>query len=302
MVADTLVLAKPPAIRVRRIVILDDLAEIREILQHLLRNLFSGLEILEFAEGDSAWRELSRTEPDLFITDITHLGMKCPDMLAALAERKVNYHIVVISLTLASTDIKTNEDMWRARAPNLKVSFFQKPFAVTEFLKPVEAALQLRSRSGQFASVQSKARPLRIVHVDDENLLLEMVSKLVRAKFKDVVIDTFQNGDKAWEDLSRADPDLLITDLLNNNIPGRTQRLARSQFGMSGYELLPLLAQRNVDYPILVLSGSLSRDGYQVNARTVAGPYLRISFLKKPFTPEQLLAMLVNLLGRSATP
>ncbi|MEJ1973539.1 MAG: response regulator [Lacunisphaera sp.] len=153
------------------------------------------------------------------------------------------------------------------------------------------------AKPGQIATGRSKTRPLRIVHVDDEDFMFNIVSKFVREKYQDVIIATFQNGDKAWEDLSREDPDLLITDLLNTNIPGRTQQIARSEFGMSGYELLPLLAKKKVNYPILVLSGSLSKDGYEGRARGYAGPNLNISFLKKPCTSEQLLAELSRLLG-----
>src|ERR1017187_6181866 len=126
-------------------------------------------------------------------------------------------------------------------------------------------------------ALTKKVRSFRIVHIDDEDWLLEMVGMAIRAKFKNVVIDTFQNGNKAWEELLRADPDLLITDLLNNNVPGRT-----GSFGMNGYELLPLLAKKDVNYPILVLSGSLSREGYEFRTKQLAGPNLHVSLLKKP--------------------
>ncbi len=138
-------------------------------------------------------------------------------------------------------------------------------------------------------ALTKKVQPFKIIHVDDEDWLLEMVGMAIRAKFKNVVIVTFQNGNKAWEELSRADPDLLITDLLNNNIPGRTE-----SFGMNGYELLPLLAKKNVKYPILVLSGSLSREGYEFRTRQIAGPNLNVSLLKKPITSEQLYAELAK--------
>lgn len=131
------------------------------------------------------------------------------------------------------------------------------------------------------------ARPFRVVHVDDEDWLLEMVKLAIRPKFTNVSIDTFQNGDEAWKELLRTDPDLLITDLSNANVPGRTQN-----FGKSGFELLALLAERKVKYPILVLSGSLAIAGYQSKVRQVIGSDLNVSFLKKPITTEQLYAEL----------
>jgi len=130
-------------------------------------------------------------------------------------------------------------------------------------------------------------RPFYIVHADDEARLLGMVGMVIRTKFKNVTVRRFQNGDEAWEELLRADPDLLITDLLNSNVPGRTQ-----SFGRSGYELLSLLTKRKAKYPILVLSGSLTKEGYESKVRQLAGSDLNISFLKKPFTTEQLYAEL----------
>lgn len=135
--------------------------------------------------------------------------------------------------------------------------------------------------------VPATQRPLRVVHVDDESWLLELVSKTIRTRFGNVAVDSFQNGDRAWRALSQSVPDLLITDLLNTNVPGRTQ-----SFGMNGYTLLQLLAHKNAKYPVLVLSGSLSINGVESRARQYAGPNLKVSFLKKPFSADQLYAEL----------
>jgi len=104
---------------------------------------------------------------------------------------------------------------------------------------------------------------------------------LIKPLLKEVTILSFQNRDTAWEELRRADPDLLITDMNNNNIPLRTE-----YFGMSGWELLPLLTARAVKYPILVVSGSFLMSGVESQARARAGPELNITFMSKPFTPD----------------
>src|ERR1039457_4409993 len=96
-------------------------------------------------------------------------------------------------------------------------------------------------------ALTKKVRSFRIVHIDDEDWLLEMVGMAIRAKFKNVVIDEFQNGDKAWEELLRADPDLLITDLFNSDFSSRTAYIGANEiFGMSGFDLLMLLQQKKV--------------------------------------------------------
>src|SRR5688572_17472542 len=86
-------------------------------------------------------------------------------------------------------------------------------------------------------------RPPRIVIVDDEELIGEIIEWLVKEELVDVTVLRFQNRDTAWEELQRADPDLLITDMNNDNIPGRTEYM-----GMSGWELLPRLVARRVAY------------------------------------------------------
>src|SRR2546422_6794494 len=129
----------------------------------------------------------------------------------------------------------------------------------------------------------AKKKPPRIVIVDDEEHALMIIATMVRTCFKDVILQTFQNRDEAWQELMRADPDLLITDMNNDNVPGRTQ-----YFGMSGWKMLPMLAERKVKYPILVVSGSFSISGVQIEARQYAGPHLNVTFLRKPFTPSSL--------------
>jgi CheY-like chemotaxis protein len=121
----------------------------------------------------------------------------------------------------------------------------------------------------------------------DEEWLLKMVGQAIRDNeaFKNVTVQTFQNRDEALEELLHTNLDLLITDLRSDNVPGRTEH-----FGMSGFELLSLLAQRDVEYPILVFSGSLAMEGIERRARQCSGQKLKVSFLQKPATPTQLLA------------
>ena len=125
-------------------------------------------------------------------------------------------------------------------------------------------------------ALTKKASQFRIVHVDDEDWLLAMIGDAIRAKFQNLVIDTFQNGDKAWEELQRAEPDLLIIDLFNDNVPGRKQDL-----GMSGFKLLRLLQQRNVKYPILVLSGMLEGNHKDRLLAQKEWPDLNVSLMQK---------------------
>jgi CheY-like chemotaxis protein len=105
----------------------------------------------------------------------------------------------------------------------------------------------------------------------------------------------FQNRDTAWQELLRVAPDLLITDMRNDNVPGRT-----GDFGMSGFELLRLLRQKRAAYPILVTSGTFSISGFEGRAKQQAGLDLKIAFLTKPFTRELFCQALFGLFGPTA--
>ena len=124
-------------------------------------------------------------------------------------------------------------------------------------------------------------RPPRIVLIDDESFIVEAVGLILAQHLPEANLLAFRNRDTGWQELLRRDPDLLITDMNNHNVPGRTEYL-----GMSGWDLLLLLTQRGVKYPILVVSGSFLLPGIEGRAWALAGPNLNISFLTKPFEVE----------------
>lgn len=138
MVVDALALAKANSSRARRIVILDDEYCAREIYRLMLGD-FTGLEILDFGDAAAAWTELSRADPDLFITDINHPGMRCADMLAKLAARAASFHILVLSGHSPGLE-RVRHDC----SSGLNISFILKPPSRAEFVETVGKALQIR--------------------------------------------------------------------------------------------------------------------------------------------------------------
>ncbi len=114
-----------------------------------------------------------------------------------------------------------------------------------------------------------KARPPRIVLLDDEEWLREMLEMAIRQCFKDANVLSFDDGDKAWEELLRVEPDLLITDIHH---PGR----------LYTGKMLQLLAAKKVKFPVLVDSGLAN----EKELRRYVGSDLNFSLLRKPFTTE----------------
>ena len=113
--------------------------------------------------------------------------------------------------------------------------------------------------------------PLRIVVVDDEEFLVQVIEHMIRAKF-DVAVQPFTSSEAAWEELERTSPDMLI---VGGVMPPPC-----------GEEIVRRLMARKATLPILVVSGLLSAD--DVLSWFPAAP--NISFLQKPFSAEQLYA------------
>jgi len=118
-----------------------------------------------------------------------------------------------------------------------------------------------------------RSRPLKIILVDDEELLLELIELAIRAKFKNVIVQKFQDSRKALQELQREKPDLLMTD---DKMPGLT-----------GEDIVRHLVDRNATYPIIVGGGWPSTEEW---VRKIKDKKSNISFLLYPCTTEQLYA------------
>ncbi|NJL97359.1 MAG: response regulator transcription factor [Synechococcaceae cyanobacterium SM2_3_2] len=123
-------------------------------------------------------------------------------------------------------------------------------------------------------------RPSRILLVDDEPGLREAVQAYLEDSGFEVVAAV--NGQQAFQLLSTAQPDLVISDIM---MPG-----------MDGYQFLAQLRQLDAysHLPVVFLTAKgMTADriqGYRAGADV---------YLPKPFDPEELVAIVENLLERA---
>jgi DNA-binding NtrC family response regulator len=127
----------------------------------------------------------------------------------------------------------------------------------------------LPGRNPSSVSKQGARRPFRIVQVNDEPSVLEAFGILLRSWLPDITMLSVDNAPAALEEVSRTEPDLLITD---DKMPG-----------MSGEELCRRLIERKVAYPVIVNSPWEPTEQW---VRELAGRGLKMSFLPLPFTIE----------------
>jgi DNA-binding NtrC family response regulator len=273
MVVDTLALVKKVQRPKPRIVVVDDEEGPRELFKILIRKWFKDVTLLLFDDPVKAWHELSETDPDLLITDGEMPGLRTDELLRRLAEKRVIYPVVLMS----SWD-PTAQHVQACLKLDLKVTFLQKPFTPSSFLKLVEDGLGIKrdstGKSVETATLLRRTRSPRIVILDDQEGPRRWHLAVLKDMYEELEIWDFEDSYAAWQELLRTDPDLFITDI--------------SHIGISCKEMLTRLAERKVKYPIMVVSATL--DLYEEDVRRGWGPGLNVSFLEKPVDVERYRA------------
>src|SRR4051794_23577966 len=124
------------------------------------------------------------------------------------------------------------------------------------------------------AAVRFSDRKLTFLVVDDEPFIVEYVRQVLSRVGQRVV--TARDGEEAWAFFARQhnSVDFLITDII---MPG----------SFDGFGLAERVQQVKPSLPILFITGALADD----DPRTLELVRKRV-LLKKPFFPEQLVAIL----------
>ena len=125
-------------------------------------------------------------------------------------------------------------------------------------------------------------RKLKIILLEDDPLLCHFFEGIIRDWRKDVDLLTFENGDEVLRELSRSQPDLLITDAIHP--------------GMDGGGIVCKLAQKPTHCAVLWTSGGSDF------APTSFFTRLRIEVLPKPFGRDAFREKLNLLLGSENIP
>jgi DNA-binding NtrC family response regulator len=134
---------------------------------------------------------------------------------------------------------------------------------------------------------RSKPRPTkpRIIVLDDEKVLWDIMDFWIKQWFKEYELMTLDNGDDAWKELERAEPDFYMMDW--------------DHPGMHGREIFSRLVEKRIRYPLVVNSGHESIGAHVLSFSSLG---LRIGFLPKPFSKAQFWRMLNDFIGPSDFP
>ena len=134
----------------------NDERAVLEIFDILIRRWFADATVLMFGNGADALRELSRTDPDLLITDDRMAGMSGMELCLRLLDKKVTYPIIVDS------PWEPTEQWVQAFATRgLNVSFLSLPCDVAGLRSRVEASLKIKIQTEQAQEPVEAGRPVR---------------------------------------------------------------------------------------------------------------------------------------------
>lgn len=113
--------------RPRRIVLLDDVPEVRESIRTIIHAQFADAVIIECENGDEAWKIVQESPPDLFITDLTHPGLGGEELSQRLADAHPKLPVLVISAFQQGLDALREQHRANPQSPR---GFLAKPFTV----------------------------------------------------------------------------------------------------------------------------------------------------------------------------
>lgn len=132
--------ASPKPQRKLKAFVLEDEPVALQLYADLLAALPVPFQIHKFTDGDEAWAELTKVDPDIFIMDIVHPGLDGWEILKLLAAEKVSYPILMVTGDCQSADFYKN------CYPDLKLSMLGKPFRIQAFYK--QLAFMLNEYAG----------------------------------------------------------------------------------------------------------------------------------------------------------
>jgi CheY-like chemotaxis protein len=185
-----------PEIKGKRVLIIDDEADSRLLLRHMLREF--GAEVFEAAAGVDGLRLARQVRPDLITVDLMMPGMTGAEVVGAIKGDPELREIPVVVVSIVSRE---------QRGSILGVvDLLQKPIVREELL----AALQRNLRPSQH----------RLLVVDDEADARVLMHSLLEAEHYHVL--TAGSGREAWEILHRLPCDLVLLDLMMPETDGFT--------------------------------------------------------------------------------
>ncbi len=125
--------------RLRRILVTDDKAEIRDFVRMVLEE--NGYHVILAYDGEDCLRRVLEEKPDMLIIDIMMPKKSGYHALQELGAKDPRVRNIPILIMAGSMNIRELFDDWKIQG------FLQKPFTSKQLLEKVEAAWQRRDHA-----------------------------------------------------------------------------------------------------------------------------------------------------------
>lgn len=122
---------------VKRILIVDDQRDIRELLRESIRVLRSDIDIIDVPSGEEAMLVITRQRFDLLVTDVRLAGMSGLELVRKLRKRNPGLKVILVT---GLTDSEIRQQVTEAGAE----AFFFKPVDIADFQAGVVNLLGLK--------------------------------------------------------------------------------------------------------------------------------------------------------------
>ena len=136
----------------RKILIVDDQRDIRQLLRSSLETLTPDVQIVDVPSGEEALLVISRQKFDLLVSDVRLAGMSGLELVGKVRKRNPGLKVILIT-GLTDSEVRQQVAEFGAEA------FFYKPVDIIEFRAKVSSCLELGdAQPAQAASPQTETR------------------------------------------------------------------------------------------------------------------------------------------------
>jgi len=139
-------------LRKNKVWIVDDDSSIRWVLARTLRS--DGFDVSDFADAESALKELEKSRPDVLMTDIRMPGMSGLELAKLLHEKYVNIPCIIMT---AHTDLDSALASYESGA----FEYLPKPFDLDDAVRLANRAVE--SKGGSISALEDDEGELGII-------------------------------------------------------------------------------------------------------------------------------------------
>jgi CheY-like chemotaxis protein len=122
-----------------KVLVADDLLEIRQLLQIILRDQY---DVVLARNGEEAWELFNAERPDIVLTDVVMPRMKGDELCKRIKLQSFAPDTPVVLITAATKDKELADGFWKRASGS--DGFISKPFEPTQVLNLVEELLASR--------------------------------------------------------------------------------------------------------------------------------------------------------------